>query len=505
MSVSETALAEALRNLPSVGRLVKDRGYRQVWRFEFGGRAYYLKWYPRDASRALKRWLVGNPAMREFARLIALQKARIPAPRAVAVLKGFKLNQRQGDAVILEAIEPSIQLDRYLNDCDLAGGQVPDRRKLVDQLIELVYLLGRNKLGHDDLHLGNVLLAGGRLHLLDGYAVDSGGLKLRHVMMLGHAASRWTTRADVVRGWRLLQATESSPPATNPVSPRLHRKFLQRTMADNAYFGRLEVDGWRGHFLKGLKLPRWWAPTSRLRIAADDWLRAWPALCDPIGPSAGTVLKRSASGDVIAATVRLDGQDVDVVVKRPRRKSLWRRVNAVGRPGKARRSWVKAWKLAIRNFPVEWPLLLMERRVLGYVVDSLLVVARVPGTTLAETDLDALPPNQRETLFRRLGRTLRRLERQGFCHFDAKSTNWIVMPDPHRGPVPVMIDVDGIRHYRWDGFGIRRLLRSMKDHPQYTREDSRFLCLGYAPYSRVVEDPVDLPGTPAVEPDVPQR
>lgn len=492
--MSESALADALRNLPDVGQLVKDRGYRQVWRFEFGGRAYFLKWYPRDAAPAVKRLVVGNPAMREFAKLLALQKARIPSPRAVAVLKGFKIRQRQGDAVILEAIEPSIQLDRYLNDCDLAGGHVPDRRKLVDQLIELVYLLGRSKLGHDDLHLGNVLLADGRLHLLDGYAVDSGGLKLRHVMMLGHAASRWATRADLVRGWRVLRATESPPPATNPVSPRLHRKFLRRTLGENPYFGRISVDGWQGHFVKGLKLPRWWAPASGLRVSADDWHRQWPTLSRLIAEA--DVLKRSRSGDVLGTTLQLGGRAVEVVVKRPRRKTLWRQINAFGRPGKARRSWVKAWKLAIRNFPVEWPLLFVERRTLGYVTHSMLIVARIPGRTLADQDLDAMPPEDRRTLFRRVGRTLRRLERHGFSHCDAKSSNWIVVADPNRGPVPLIIDVDGIRHYRWDGAGIERVLRSMKEHPQYTREDSRNLCLGYAPFARVVEEE---PGADAVE------
>jgi tRNA A-37 threonylcarbamoyl transferase component Bud32 len=290
-----------------------------------------------------------------------------------------------------------------------------------------------------------------------------------------------------VRGWRILRATEARPPQRNPVSPRLHRKFLQRTKGENPYFGRLSIDGWSGHFLKGLKLARWWAPVSRLRISQEDWQREWPKLCERLERDDGNVLKRSAGGDVIATTLQLGGQEVEVIVKRPRRKTLWRRLNTFGRAGKARRSWFKAWKLAIRNFPVEWPLLLMERRTLGYVTESVLVVARVIGTTLMQCDFDLLTSDAREDLFRRLGRTIRRLEISGFCHFDSKTSNWIVIDDPSRGPVPVIIDVDGIRHYRWDGFGLNRLLRSLKEHPAFTPLDSKHVCLGYAPYAKVRE------------------
>jgi hypothetical protein len=111
-------LESTLKDLPRVGTLVKDRGYRQVWRFEVNGKPYYLKFYPRGGSFA-KRIVRGNPAMREFTRLVALQKASVPSPRAVAVLSGFRLKDELGDAVIIEGIEPAVQLDQYLSERDL--------------------------------------------------------------------------------------------------------------------------------------------------------------------------------------------------------------------------------------------------------------------------------------------------------------------------------------------------------------------------------------------------
>jgi hypothetical protein len=143
---------------------------------------------------------------------------------------------------------------------------------------------------------------------------------------------------------------------------------------------------------------------------------------------------------------------------------------------------MKSWQMIVRDIPVAWPLLLMERRTLGYVTDALIVFERVPGKTLFHADLDAMDPAAREVIFRRTGRTLRKIDRAGFAHFDAKSTNFIVLEDDKVGPTPVMVDMDGIRRQGWSvGAGIERLLLAMRRHPQYTPADSLALCQGYAP------------------------
>jgi hypothetical protein len=131
----------------------------------------------------------------------------------------------------------------------------------------------------------------------------------------------------------------------------------------------------------------------------------------------------------------------------------------------------------------------MERRQLGYLVDSVIVFERVAGTLLPEVDFDALPPAARQTLFHRLGRTLRLIERQGLNQYDSKSSNWMVLPDEKLGPAPVVIDVDGIRKIVPALWPIDRLLRSLRELPRYTPEDSRWVCVGYRPNAHlVVED-----------------
>ena len=482
-------LESALRDLPAIGTLVKDRGYRQVWRFAHAGRPYYLKFVPRGGTRdGVRRLFRGSPALMEFDRLQRLQKAGVPAPRAVAVRVGFRLNGQLGDAVVLDAIEPAVPLDQHLLAHDLRAEPVPNHRDLADQVVAIVQQLIRGGLGHEDLHLGNFLLADGKLFLLDGYAVRPGGMRATDLFLLGHSARRWATTADLQRGWNAL-GPGGRMPRVNPVSRALWDRFLGSVTRKGRYFGRLADGAWAGIYSKQSKYPHRWSAASQLDVTHDDWAVAWPTLLRQIERDELPVLKRSRSGDVLSATVTLGGRPLAVIVKRPRRKRWYRWVNEIGRGTRAWRAWRKAWHLVVRDVPTAWPLLVMQRRVNGYAVDAVFVSEHVPGDTLAHADLAAMDAADRDRLFRRAGRTLAEIERHGFSHFDAKASNWIVSADARRGPVPVLVDVDGIRRRRWDLLGLHRLLRSMRtENPAYGPADSLSLCRGYAPFAALTEE-----------------
>jgi tRNA A-37 threonylcarbamoyl transferase component Bud32 len=434
--------------------------------------------------------------MREFVRLQWLQKADVRAPRAAAVLMGLRLAGRVGDAVILDAIEPGVQLDDYLYGFALRGERAPNHLQLARQVRELIHTLGKAGLGHDDLHLGNFLLhggegggaGGGRLYLLDAYAVRAGGLKMSDVMLLGHSVNRYATAADLQRGWTAL-GNDGPPPKRNPVSFKLWRKFRRQAMGENAYFGRFREGEWSGHFFKHSKFPRRWSPVSRLSVTEPQWRDAWRDLWARIDADQLHVIKRSASGDVLEGDIAPGGRPVSVIVKRPRPKYWHRYLTQIGRGARPRRAWRRSWDIIARDIPTAWPLLLMERRTFGYVTDTLIVYERVAGSLLTLLDLSAFDDHSRDTLFRRLGRTLRRLEDGGLAQFDAKSNNWMILDDASLGPVPVVIDVDGVRETGASTAPIERLLRSMKDHAQYTPADSLALCQGYAPHARTTREP----------------
>ena len=87
--------------------------------------------------------------------------------------------------------------------------------------------------------------------------------------------------------------------------------------------------------------------------------------------------------------------------------------------------------------------------------------------------------------FSSLWALLRKLESGGLYHWDAKASNWMIQLADPTGPLPLLVDVDGIRN-NW-GVGKGMQLLSMRSHEQYTPEDSLNLCRGYAPFAPMAQ------------------
>jgi hypothetical protein len=486
--VSPEELERALRDLPSIGRIVSSRGKdadKQVWRVEIAGKPYYLTFHARRVGATR---VGGGRALREFSGLQAMQRAGVPSPRAVAHLSGFTIRDVKGDAVIVEGVEPAVPLDRFLNDLHLRGEQAANHRDLATQVIEIVGKLGDAKLGHGDLRLGRFLLSGGKVYLASGEGVRGGGMTTKDVMRLGVSAAPFATKTDVIRAWANFSGAPT--PKTNPLMPRAWRDLVKRATRDNEYFGGFSLGGWSGWFFNRTDAPRRWAAASTLAVARDDWQREWPKLLAAIENDRLTGLKREKGGDVLAGEVFIGGRQVSVVVKRPRHNKWHRYIKESFRGLRARQAWTKAWSLVARDIPTAWPLLVMQRRnAFGIPVQAVIVSERVHGDLLATMNFDALTPRDRVTLFHRLGRTLRLIERRGRLLYDSKSPNWVVLADEKIGPTPVIVDVDGLRQFAPPMWPIDRLLRSLREHPQYTPEDSRWVCIGYAPRARLYQEP----------------
>lgn len=482
MNASE--VEQALRDLATRGQCLKRSATRQVWRLVAGNKALIIKFYPDRENRWRKR-LRGSLAMYEFTRLQWLQKAKVPSPRAVAALMGFVVNGVKGDAVVMEAIEPAERLDLLINRHEVAGEPLPRHRSIAGQVVEIVHALGEAGLGHSDLHLGNFLVsASGTVHLIDAYPLHRRGLTQRDLFKLGLSVRGIASRGDIIRAWRRL-APGTGLPVKNPLLAKHWRKLQSRIWGENAYFGRLQGQEWSGVFFRHAKYGRRGLASSTLEIGEEDWRQQWPELLQKIESGGCEVLKSSRSGDVLATLLTLAGRELQVIVKRPRRKKLVRYLSEIGRGSRARRAWKKSWSLLHRELPTAWPLLMMERRQLGYVTDAIIVYERIAGVPLSQAPLDTFDAGQRLSLFHRTGRLLRLLEETHLYHWDAKSSNWMVRPDDKLGPCPVMVDVDGIR-WNWGiAEGMRRLLLAMREHPQYTPEDSLHLCRGYAPFSPI--------------------
>lgn len=495
-------LEDSLAKLTEIGTPVKLRPYRQVWRFTHAGQELYLKFFPRR-GQGLKRLVTGQPALREFSNLQRLQKLGLPAPRAVAMLSGLVVGSEKGDAVLTRSLDPAETLDHYLYGLVAQGRRLPGpaHRKLCAEVIDLVGKLALTRLGHADLHLGNLLQTPppslpspetpsepGRLYLLDAYALrtpPNGGMRLRDLQTLAFAVAPVATRTDLLRAWKKLAPRGAKlPGVATPVAKRHWRKTVERAITNSPYCGRADVDGWSVRYFKESKFPPPWTKAGRLKVTLDDWQRVWPDLARQLDTATLYPLKRGRSADVWKTEVVLAGVPTAVVVKRPYRRYWYRYATELPRGTRAYRAWWKTWALLGRAIPAAWPLLLAERRVAGVVVDQAFVCEHIAGEQLDQLDLAALPPADRTTLFHRVGRLLRRIDDTGIVHFDTKASNFMVMS--HQGrPFPVLVDVDGVRSYSWRGEGLRRLIESLRDHQrQLSPQNVADLRLGYDPFAR---------------------
>lgn len=463
-----------LRELERHATLIGTRGGRETWRFGFNGKLYDLHFYPQGQA------LSASDGPKEYAGLKTLQDFKIPAVRVVAMMAGFRFAQRKGNAVILHAANTAVRLSEMT--------PTPRQRyAIADQILTILMQLSDNGIGYEDLSLESFVYCEGRVLIAEGSGVRSGRLSAEQLMRFAHNADPFASTADRVRAWRRLRGDDESTPPVDRARPQRYARNLKR---DNVE--RIRVGEWSGWFRPQSNRPLVYAKASRLLITREDWVREWPRLAEQMRGDQLEILKRDASGDILAGELTLQSRPIDVVVKRPGNKYLYRKILQFVRASRAKRLFDKTRWLLVRQIDVEYPLIVMERRVLGYAVESVAVFEKVPGETLEHIDLDAFGAADRENLFRACGRVLRRIEQTGLAHPDAKSSNWIVTrpageADP---PRPVLIDAYGVRPLTafLQVRGLLRLLRAMKNHPQYTRMDSLHLCQGFSPRTMPSEE-----------------
>ena len=229
-----------------------------------------------------------------------------------------------------------------------------------------------------------------------------------------------------------------------------------------------------------------WAPASPARSGAWSSLGSFrlderhllDLARDWLGHRGYRVLKSDESSLVETKRIEIDRTPIEVVVKSPKLGGGFKRWLRLYRPARVVRTLDKTLKLQSIGVACEYPVFAMERRHRGRLLDQLFLAERVPGTTLAAFDLDSISNDARKALLMACGQSLADIERRGWTHFDAKTTNWIVFADAN-SHVPVLIDCDGMRTYRWRGAGIQRLIRALSQHPAHRQADIEALLSGY--------------------------
>lgn len=439
----------------------------EVWRFVIESNAYDLHFWPHDDT-PVGKYQSGVRAAREFEQLQTLQKLVIPATRVIANLKGFRIGDRKGDACIVVHDTNTTPLNQTLAS---RAFDRHDRLELTAHLIERLEALHRAKRCPTPLTIDRFAVRGTQVFVHDA-AGEMGGLVTdERLRELGCSTRFVTGDAERLRLWKHFSNAPMPRPARRDAAA-----LVRDAMSGEVSFGTLSHEQWTGRFAKQLPFVIPWSSLNGTVLRADAWRTILPQLID--GSHDG-VLKNDRSGRVYPQRVTLGDREIDLIVKRPAFKPGLRGTLQQFRTSRVMRTWKKTWRMLGLGFRCEIPLLMIEHRRGARVVDQLLICERVPGDTLARVDLDGLPDAARFSLLRDAGRVLRRIESFGFTHADAKNTNWIAWTDGRDRILPVLIDLDGIRFYRWRGLGYERFVRAMKLHPHARSNDLDAIAAGY--------------------------
>jgi len=496
--------------------VVKHNVARTVYRGDGGPGVgvFYLKHFHSPALlHRLRRRLGLSDALNEMRYSEYLWRRRVPVPRALAACC------RGGGAwVIAEGIEPAVPADKWHMEA-LARGDHAGIRSATVALAELVGRMHASGVLHRDLHCGNVLVrpeAPGHVVLTDLHRVRrrrrlSRRSRAANLAQLLHDRRLWTTRSQrlrflrhylrasgaegTLRGWvRLIE------PLAGRHSRRVYAQRDRRIFGRNRYFSPLAVGGYRGHVILASKRQVPGSRAAAVTFTVEDWRRA---LSDPEGLFTGPdvqVVKDSPSSLVVRRSLRVGPVELDVYIKRSRRKKRIRWVLDLFRPSRAMRAFGHGHALLARHIYNALPLAAMERRRAGFLVDSFLITEAVDEAMHlnrflsrylgpAEGD-EALPATQRRHLARevlwQLGRLVRRLHEEGFAHRDLKASNLLVRWTGREDcpPAIIMVDLDGLRRVRrvtarQQFRGLMRLNVSLLECPAVNHAGRLRMLLGY--------------------------
>lgn len=513
--------------------LIKQNASRSVYAGQLDRQAMYIKhFHPHSRFKRLARRVGLGDARREMRRARQLRAAGVDTPDVLACCTAGGC-----EWVLTRAVAPATPADVWHGE-QLVRGQVgrAEIRRMIDQLAGLIGRMHAAGIVHRDLHCGNVLVqpAGPawRLVLMDLHRTQrrarlSRRLRAANLAQLMH--DRWgaTTRSERMRflvrylaasgaegsrrGWAYLVEQFARRHRARQLAQRDRRPFRR-----NKYFSPIHLaDRWGGHVVLASKRCMAGSKAAGHTFTAEQWRQA---LAEPESLLSGegvVVVKDSPSSQVVHRTLSVGGVDLDVFIKRSRRKRAWKGLIDCLRRSRALRAFALGHALLARRIATALPLAALERRVGPYLTDSLLITETVEAPSLQEflrTRLGGASSDApggrfqlaQEVLWQ-LGRLVQMLHDHAFAHRDLKATNLLVCSG--RGGAQaevVLLDLDGLSRRRLMTSrrmfqGLMRLNVSLLQCPEVNRAGRLRMLLGYLrrpgsgrvnfkPYWRVLEE-----------------
>ena len=377
---SDEALVRSVLDGAFPSEIVKESSIRAVRRVvPPGGPALYLKLFRERGVGAAMRRLVADRAAREYAVLDHLRRAGVTAAEPVAC------GTHDGASFLITREIPAAEVLRDL---------LPNR-ELMAALGKFVRAVHDAGVRHDDLHLGNVLVSGSKLHLVDVHRA---------------AIRPKLTKAERTEGLAFLILSLHTL-----VSAADQRRFL------NAYWGdrpsKSQLVDLRRAFRK-----------ARERYSEDRARRCLVSGRE-FEKSGGMMLRRPLSAT--AAKISFAAKPLREVKSVGRRRLWLATPDRFVREGpRAKRIWRNAHALAMRH--VATP------RLWAWSGDRILGEWLSDARPLNEFMDRPWKPREKRTFREALARFVREMHRAGVHHGDLKANNILVRP----GPQFFVIDLD---------------------------------------------------------------
>jgi tRNA A-37 threonylcarbamoyl transferase component Bud32 len=404
----------------------------------------------------------------------------VPTVRALAAAR-----TKETEWLITEAVRPAEPAEEW-HVRNLQRG-VEGRRAIRKAMIDLARALAKmHSVGvlHCDLHAGNIMIRTDTpdpqcvlmdLHRMKKAPWISRRAKAMNLAQLLHDRYEWTTRSErllflkhylsaarssgTLRGWRVMieQFAERH-------RHRLYAQRDRRVFANNRYFHKIALPNfWSGHVVLSSKRRTPGTKAGLLDFHHDQWIRA---LTNPERLIAGGItklVKDSPSAVIVQRKLIVGDHELDVIIKRPRRKQPWKVLLDCFRQARPIRAFALGHALLTRRIPTAIPLVALQRRFGLLLLDSILITEahdapqldQFLNEWLTETDnaSDRLPAVQRRHLgqevLHQMGRILQKLHDNSFRHRDLKSANMLVEWSPGQKPEIVLVDLDGLRRVQW--------------------------------------------------------
>jgi len=415
----ELTCSRVLRILP---------GKRLVCSGEYNGQQVVLKFFlnPRRAKKH---------CIREERGVCALKEVGIKTPPLL--FKGF-LKPGCEPVLVFRMIDRAIDFIEKWKQVSSDNGH----SELLKQIVSIIADQHEAGLIHDDLHMGNFLLAGNDIYTIDGDAVNvrHKGRALSEVKSLGNLG---------------LFFAQIYPRYNHLISDAFKVYLEKREWSINAIiYHRLTKEIRRQHKKRKKKYLKKIYRECSAFICQKSWGRFLVYdrsystekmvrfLDDPdVLIDANRLIKDGNTSTV--ALVEVDSQCL--VVKRYNIKNTWHALRRCPFPTRASNSWRNAHRLALLGIPTPKPIALLEKRWGPFRFKTYFITEYVDGINVYHLlHSESKKKIKHEDLVKQFGILLQKLSNALISHGDFKATNFIFS-----GGELIVTDLDAMYEHRF--------------------------------------------------------